>query len=64
MLNFIDYDKKTAMDVLEKQLQWTYYGGKHYKFRFTRFYQAFLLPRKFQIDKRKAHYSNLILSGR
>lgn len=63
ILNFIDYNKQQAMDVLQKQLGWVYYGGKHYESIYTRFYQAYLLPRKFDIDKRKAHYSNLILSG-
>jgi N-acetyl sugar amidotransferase len=63
ILNFIDYNKKQAMGVLEKELGWVYYGGKHYESIYTRFYQAYLLPRKFDIDKRKAHYSNLILSG-
>jgi N-acetyl sugar amidotransferase len=63
ILNFIDYNKKQAMSILQKQLGWVYYGGKHYESIYTRFYQAYLLPRKFDIDKRKAHYSNLILSG-
>jgi N-acetyl sugar amidotransferase len=63
ILNFIDYNKKQAMSVLQKELGWVYYGGKHYESIYTRFYQAYLLPRKFNIDKRKAHYSNLILSG-
>ncbi|KQT11094.1 ExsB family protein [Bradyrhizobium sp. Leaf396] len=63
ILNFIDYNKQKAMDVLQQQLGWVYYGGKHYESIYTRFYQAYLLPRKFDIDKRKAHYSNLILSG-
>jgi N-acetyl sugar amidotransferase len=63
ILNFIDYDKKVAMDVLQNALGWVYYGGKHYESIYTRFYQAYLLPRKFDIDKRKAHYSNLIMSG-
>ena len=63
ILNFIDYSKKQAMDVLEKELGWVYYGGKHYESIYTRFYQAYVLPRKFDIDKRRAHYSNLILSG-
>ena len=30
---------------------------------FTRFYQGYILPAKFGIDKRKAHLSNLIFSG-
>jgi hypothetical protein len=63
VLNFVEYDKKTAMRVLEDDLGWVYYGGKHYESIYTRFYQAYILPRKFDIDKRKAHYSNLILSG-
>jgi hypothetical protein len=63
ILNFIDYNKTEAMSILQKELGWVYYGGKHYESIYTRFYQAYLLPRKFDIDKRKAHYSNLILSG-
>ena len=63
ILNFIDYEKKVAMDVLENELGWVYYGGKHYESIYTRFYQSYLLPQKFDIDKRKAHYSNLVLSG-
>lgn len=63
ILNYIDYDKQQAMDVLQNKLGWIYYGGKHYESIYTRFYQAYLLPRKFDIDKRKAHYSTLICSG-
>ncbi|MCX8486477.1 MAG: hypothetical protein ORN53_04745, partial [Crocinitomicaceae bacterium] len=29
----------------------------------TRFYQGYILPTKFKVDKRKAHLSNLIFSG-
>lgn len=63
ILNYVEYDKKKAMDVLQKELGWIYYGGKHYESIYTRFYQAYILPRKFDIDKRKAHYSNLVCSG-
>lgn len=63
ILNYIEYDKKEAMDILQNKLGWVYYGGKHYESIYTRFYQAYILPRKFNIDKRKAHYSNLICSG-
>lgn len=62
ILNYIEYDKEQAMDVLENQLGWVYYGGKHYESIYTRFYQSFYLVKKFNIDKRKAHYSNLICS--
>jgi N-acetyl sugar amidotransferase len=63
ILNYIDYNKAAAMETLQKDLGWIYYGGKHYESIYTRFYQAYLLPRKFSIDKRKAHYSSLIYSG-
>jgi len=63
ILNYVDFQKEQAMRLLKDQLGWVYYGGKHYESIYTRFYQAFVLPRKFGIDKRKAHYSALILSG-
>jgi hypothetical protein len=51
------------MDVLQNDLGWVYYGGKHYESIYTRFYQSWYLPKKFNIDKRKAHFSSLICSG-
>ena len=52
-----------AIRTLEDELGWRYYGGKHYESVFTKFYQAYVLPNKFHIDKRRAHLSNLICSG-
>ena len=63
LLDLIDYNKSDAKNVLIEELAWRDYGGKHYESVFTRFYQGYLLPRKFGIDKRKAHLSNLILTG-
>ena len=48
---------------ISKELDWKDYGGKHYESVFTRFYQGYVLPKKFNIDKRKAHWSALICSG-
>jgi N-acetyl sugar amidotransferase len=62
-LNFIDYVKADAMNLLEKDLGWRYYGGKHYESRFTKFFQSYFLPTKFGFDKRRAHLSSLIVSG-
>jgi N-acetyl sugar amidotransferase len=62
-LNYLDYSKEEAIQTLEKELGWKYYGGKHYESRFTRFFQSYWLPKKFGFDKRKAHFSSLILSG-
>jgi len=63
LLNHVPYVKADAMKVIEKELGWVYYGGKHYESVFTRFFQAYILPTKFDIDKRKAHLSTLIASG-
>ncbi len=63
ILNYLYYDKSAAMGMIEKELGWRYYGGKHYESIYTRFFQAYILPRKFDIDKRKAHSSNLVWSG-
>lgn len=63
ILNYLDYVKNDAMQVLQKELDWKYYGGKHYESIYTRFYQGYILPRKFGFDKRKSHLSSLICSG-
>ncbi|RAP27563.1 N-acetyl sugar amidotransferase [Candidatus Marinamargulisbacteria bacterium SCGC AG-333-B06] len=62
ILNYIDYNKNEAMHILKSKLNWQYYGGKHYESIYTRFYQSYILPKKFNIDKRKIHYSDLIFS--
>ena len=63
ILNYVPYNKKEIKEVIKKELDWRDYGGKHYESIFTKFYQAYILPEKFGIDKRKAHLSNLICSG-
>lgn len=63
LLQYIDYQKAEAQRVIADRVGWRDYGGKHYESRFTRFFQAYYLPKKFGIDKRRAHLSNLILSN-
>ena len=63
LLNYIPYVKKDVKQTIIDKLEWRDYGGKHYESVFTRFYQGYILPEKFKIDKRKAHLSNLIFSG-
>lgn len=63
ILDYIDYNKSKAQDIIKEELSWEDYGGKHYESIFTRFYQGYILPKKFGIDKRRAHLSNLICSG-
>jgi hypothetical protein len=59
----LDYNVDEAKNMISEYLGWRDYGGKHYESVFTRFYQGFILPEKFSIDKRKAHLSTLICSG-
>lgn len=63
LLNYLPYVKTEAMKIIQNELDWKYYGGKHYESVFTRFFQGYILPVKFNIDKRKAHLSTLIMSG-
>ncbi len=63
ILNYIDFNKTEAMKILEQELGWRYYGGKHYESIYTRFYQGYILPTKFGYDKRRSHLSSLICSG-
>ena len=63
ILDHINYSKKRAIKLLEQQFGWQYYGGKHYESVFTKFYQSYILPRKFNIDKRLVHFSSLIRNG-
>jgi len=63
LLNYVDYNKKEAKKLLISDFGWVDYGGKHYESIFTKFYQAYILPTKFNIDKRKPHLSTLICSG-
>lgn len=63
LLEKVLYEKEAAKKRIIDVFDWRDYGGKHYENIFTRFYQGYILPEKFKLDKRKAHCSNLILSN-
>lgn len=63
VLNYLDYNKKNAVEELKSRFDWRPYPRKHGENRFTRFFQEIYLPTKFGIDKRITHYSSLMLSG-
>lgn len=63
LLNYVNYNKEEVKQLIQKELDWKDYGGKHYESVWTRFYQGYILPNKFKVDKRKAHLSTLICSG-
>ena len=62
-LNFIKYKKEEAEKLLFDLYGWESFKHKHHESRFTRFYEDFWLPRKFGFDKRRAHFSSLILTN-
>lgn len=65
-VSFLDYgiyDKNKATATLIDSTGYRPYPYKHYESIFTRFYQGYILPAKFGIDKRKLHLSTLIISG-
>ena len=62
-LDMFAFNKQDSLDVLQKDYGYKPYPYKHYESIFTRFYQGFILPEKFGIDKRRVHFSTLILSG-
>ena len=62
LLNLLEYNKFEVKKKLVSELSWKDYGGKHFESIFTRFYQGYILPNKFNIDKRVFHYSCLVQS--
>ena len=62
-LNLLPYNKTDAEKLLIDKYSWEPFQHKHHESRFTRFYEDFWLPRKFGFDKRRAHFSSLILTG-
>ncbi|MEJ8674910.1 N-acetyl sugar amidotransferase [Chromobacterium amazonense] len=62
-LNLVTYVKKDAEDELERLFGWQRFQHKHHESRFTRFYEDYWLPRRFGYEKRRAHFSSLIMTG-
>lgn len=63
LMEYIDYNKKNVDVILKQELDWEYYGGHHHENHYTKFFQSYYLPQKFNIDKRKTELSALVRSG-
>ncbi len=59
---YVEYDKKSARDLLMTEYDWQYYGEHHHENLYTKFAIAYWLYEKFGIDKRIITYSSQILS--
>lgn len=63
LLNYIDYNKAKAVKELSASTGFKPYNRKHGESFFTKVFQNYFLPTKFGYDKRRPHFSSLILSG-
>ena len=63
ILYYIPYNEKEVFRIIENELGWKNYGDKHHESKYTAFFQAYILTRKFNIDKRKLHYSAKVRNG-
>ncbi len=63
IIEHLAYDHTAIQKRLRDEFDYIFYEGKHFESVFTRFYQGYILPQKFKIDKRKAHLSCLIMAG-
>ena len=61
-LDYLHFNKDEALSSLEHNYGYKRYPYKHYESIFTRFYQGYLLPEKFGVDKRLMHFSSLIMA--
>jgi N-acetyl sugar amidotransferase len=62
-LNLVPFVKKDAEDELQRLFGWQRFQHKHHESRFTRFFEDYWLPRRFGYEKRRAHFSSLIMTG-
>ncbi|CAM4147294.1 N-acetyl sugar amidotransferase [Comamonas aquatilis] len=62
-LNYMPYDKAAALKELEETVGYKPYPRKHGESVFTKLFQNYYLPQKFGMDKRRPHFSSLIVSG-
>jgi len=62
-LNYVSYIREEVKKTLMRECSYKDYGMKHHESVLTRFYQCYILPQRWGIDKRKAHVSCLICAG-
>ena len=62
-LNYINYIKKDAMNLMANLYGWKPYPQKHFESRFTRFFEGYWLPTRFGFDMRTVDLSSLILTN-
>ena len=61
-LNYINYKISDALNLLSQKYDFKPYKQKHFESKFTKFYEGYWLPKRFNYDVRINQYSSLILS--
>ena len=59
-----NFDRDTMESEMKRLINWQDYGGKHCENVYTEFVGSFLLPEKFNIDKRIVYLSAQVRSGK
>lgn len=62
-LNYINYNRDSALKELKEFCDFEYYGSKHLENTLTKFIQTYWFYNKFKVDKRKSHFSSMIISN-
>ncbi|MBT4049676.1 MAG: N-acetyl sugar amidotransferase [Nitrospina sp.] len=62
-LDYFDYKQVEVLETLKLEFDYKAYPYKHYESIFTRFYQGYILPKKYKVDKRRVHLGTLVASG-
>uniref|UniRef100_UPI004048DCE5 N-acetyl sugar amidotransferase n=1 Tax=Aliarcobacter sp. TaxID=2321116 RepID=UPI004048DCE5 len=62
-LNFMPYIKSDALQELKDKVGYKEYARKHGESVFTKFFQNYYQPKKFEYDKRRPHLASLIVAG-
>ena len=62
-LYWMDYQKEEVKKFLQREFDWTWYGGHHLENRFTNFVHSYFFPQRWNIDQRANGYSAQIRFG-
>lgn len=62
-LYWLDYDKRAAMELLERECGWRWYGGHHLENQGAAFGHTYYFPKRYGRDTRVLGYSALVRSG-
>lgn len=62
-LNFVEFTRKSMVEVLQKEYGYVIYGQKHFENMLTKFLEGWWQPARFGHDIRRAQLSSLVVTG-